>query len=95
MISFEFGMSIFNIFQVGERAHSWLVLDKDILLENPKTFWANNKLSNNVPIVFGKCRLKRHRGPEPWGGRIDILSLVFHKNVIHSTQQQKQITVHQ
>ena len=42
------------VFQEGEKGHSWIVADKDILLENPKTYWANNKLSNNVPIVFGK-----------------------------------------
>ena len=38
--------------QASENGHSWLVLDKDILMENPKKFWAKN--STSIPIVIGK-----------------------------------------
>ena len=38
--------------QASEKGHSWLVLDKDILMENPKKFWAKN--SSSISIVIGK-----------------------------------------
>ena len=40
--------------QVGEKEHSWIVLDKHILLKHPLDYWAENQLENNIPMVFGK-----------------------------------------
>ena len=40
--------------QVGEKEHSWLVLDKHILLKHPLDYWAENQLTNKIPMVFGK-----------------------------------------
>ncbi len=40
--------------QVGEKGHSWLVVDKYLLLEHPKDFWKENQFSNKIPLVFGK-----------------------------------------
>ena len=40
--------------QVGEKGHSWIIIDKQILLQHPKDYWAQNQLSNNIPMVFGK-----------------------------------------
>ena len=39
---------------VQEKGHSWIIVDKNILMENPMDFWKENKGSNNVPIVIGK-----------------------------------------
>ena len=40
--------------QVGEKEHSWIVLDKHILLKHPLDYWAENQLENKIPMVFGK-----------------------------------------
>ena len=40
--------------QKGEKDHSWIIIDKHILIQHPKDYWAENQLSNTVPIVFGK-----------------------------------------
>ena len=40
--------------QVGEKEHSWIVLDKHILLQHPLDYWKDNQLTNNIPMVFGK-----------------------------------------
>ena len=37
----------------SQLGHSWVIIDKHILKESPYTYWKDNKLSNNVPIVFG------------------------------------------
>jgi carboxylesterase type B len=39
--------------QKGEKDHSWIIIDKHILIQHPKDYWAENQLSNTVPIVFG------------------------------------------
>lgn len=39
--------------QVGEKGHSWIVIDKHILLNHPYDFWKKNQLSNKIPMVFG------------------------------------------
>ena len=39
--------------QVGEKEHSWIVLDKHILLKHPLDYWAENQLENKIPMVFG------------------------------------------
>ena len=38
---------------VEEKGHSWIITDKDILMEAPMDYWKKNKGSNNVPIVIG------------------------------------------
>jgi len=37
----------------GEKEHSWIVLDKHILLKHPMDYWAENQLENKIPMVFG------------------------------------------
>ena len=50
--------------QVGEKEHSWIVLDKHFFVKHPLDYWQENQLENKIPIVFGKkiCHLRRgHR----------------------------------
>ena len=36
-----------------ETGHSWIVIDKKILMESLMEYWKRNKGSNNVPLVIG------------------------------------------
>ena len=39
--------------QSGEKEHSWMVIDKHLLLQHPKDFWHEFQYTNNIPMVFG------------------------------------------
>ena len=39
---------------VVEQGHSWVIVDKNILMDTPMNYWKENKGSNNIPIVIGK-----------------------------------------
>ena len=39
--------------QSGEKEHSWMVIDKHLLLQHPKDFWHEFRMTNNIPMVFG------------------------------------------
>ena len=39
------------------REHSWLILDKEMLFKEPTQYWKDNRLSNNIEMVIGKCSL--------------------------------------
>jgi carboxylesterase type B len=39
--------------QKGENDHSWIIIDKNILLQHPKDYWTENQMSNTIPMVFG------------------------------------------
>jgi len=39
--------------QKGETDHSWIIIDKNILLQHPKDYWTENQMSNTIPMVFG------------------------------------------
>ena len=39
--------------QSGEKEHSWMVIDKHLLLQHPKDFWKEFQMTNNIPMVFG------------------------------------------
>ena len=41
-----------------EKGHSWIIADKNILMEAPMDYWKQNKGSNNVPIVIGRLIVK-------------------------------------
>ena len=40
--------------QLGEKEHSWIIIDKQVLLQHPKDYWLKHRLENNIPMVFGK-----------------------------------------
>ena len=40
--------------QKGETDHSWIIIDKNILLQHPKDYWKEYQMSNTIPMVFGK-----------------------------------------
>ena len=39
---------------IEDKGHSWIIIDKNILMKSPIEFWKENKGSNIVPIVVGK-----------------------------------------
>ena len=39
---------------VEEKGHSWIITDKNILMDAPMDYWKKSKGSNNIPIVIGK-----------------------------------------
>ena len=39
---------------IEDKGHSWIIVDKNILMKSPIEFWKENKGSNIVPIVVGK-----------------------------------------
>ena len=39
--------------QNGDKSHSWIVIDKHLLLQHPKDFWNEFRMTNNIPMVFG------------------------------------------
>jgi carboxylesterase type B len=39
--------------QVGEKEHSWIIVDKTVLRQHPMDYWSGHQLSNNIPLVFG------------------------------------------
>jgi len=39
--------------QVGEKEHSWIVLDKHFFVKHPLDYWQENKFENKISIVFG------------------------------------------
>ena len=37
----------------NSKEHSWIVIDKHLLLQHPKDFWKEFRMTNNIPMVFG------------------------------------------
>lgn len=40
--------------QKGETDHSWIIIDKKILIQHPKDYWKEHQRENKITMVFGK-----------------------------------------
>lgn len=62
---------------VVEKGHSWVIVDKNILMDTPMNYWKENKGSNNVPIVIGATAQgavsEENKNLEPGGWNKDSL----------------------
>lgn len=45
--------------QKGEKGHSWIVNDKEILPMNPVDYWKKHRMTNEIKMVFGKTLSRR------------------------------------
>lgn len=39
--------------QKGETDHSWIIIDKQILIQHPKDYWKDHQRENKITMVFG------------------------------------------